>query len=101
MESHPQVTVDQYNLSDFAAFDYSALTEKLNSDKIPVSKDENIAESVCVIGEVKNWQRYLYVPGAWDSVKGDIVVDPGEAASRMHRVYPGAKVLLLIREQSG
>jgi hypothetical protein len=102
LESHPEVTVDQYNLSDLlhSITEGPALREKPCLDKIHVSKDENIAESVCKIGKVNSWQRYVYVPGAWDRVKDDIIVDPGEAASRMHKVHPGAKVLLLIREQA-
>ena len=46
------------------------------------------------------WQRYLYVPGAWDRVKHEVVIDPGETARRIYNVHPQAKVLLLIREQA-
>ena len=102
LESHPEVTVDHYNLSYLlhSIGDNSAPVDKPYRNKIHVSKDENIAESVCVIGELKNWQRYLYVPGGWDNVKNDIVVNPPEAAARLHKVHPRAKVLLLIREQA-
>ena len=40
------------------------------------------------------------MPGAWDRVKNDIIVDPAEAASRLHKVHSQAKILILIREQS-
>lgn len=101
LEKHPQVTVDEFQLSQLLKSTAGTITisEKPSLEKIHVSKDENVAESVCVIGELKNWQRYVYVPGAWDLVKKDIVIDPGEAASRLHRVHPDAKVLLVIREQ--
>src|SRR5690349_17583212 len=68
--NHPQVTVDQFQLSDLLhqvgrRFD---VREKPSLHKVHVSKDENVAESVCVIGNLNNWQRYTYVPGAWDRV---------------------------------
>jgi hypothetical protein len=102
LENHPEITVDQFNLSDLLQPNRDAVTvsEKPCSDRIHVSKDENVAESVCVIGEWKNWHRYLYVPGGWDRVKNDVIIDPGEAASRLHKVHPDAKVLIIIREQS-
>jgi hypothetical protein len=102
LENHPQITVDQFQLSDLLQpiAGTLAICEKPCSGKVHVSKDENVAESVCVVGEVKNWQRYLYVPGAWDLVKNDVIVDPIEAASRLHKVHPGAKVLLVVREQT-
>jgi hypothetical protein len=101
LESHPEVTVSQFELSDIlqqtgGRFEIQA---KPSLHKIHVSKDENIAESVCVVGDLKNWQRCLYVPGAWDQVKNDILIDPGEAALRLHKIHPDAKVLLVIREQ--
>jgi len=101
LEGHPEITVDQFQLSHLLKSTGTfALSEKPCFNKIHVSKDENVAESVCVIGEIKNWQRYVYVPGAWDRVKNDIIVDPAEAASRLHKVHPQARVLLLIREQA-
>jgi Sulfotransferase family len=102
LESHPQITVDQFQLSDLLQpiTGTLAVREKPYPDKIHVSKDENVAESVCVVGELKNWQRYLYEPGAWDRVKNDVVVDPAEVALRLHKVHPDAKVLIVIREQT-
>jgi len=101
LENHPEITMDHYLLSDLlqthAEF---ALSEKPCANKVHVSKDENIAESVCIVGTLENWQRYLYVPGAWDSVKNDVVVSPWAAAARLHKVHPRAKVLVLIREQA-
>ena len=102
LESHPQITVDQFQLSILLKPNVGtlALREKPRSNKIHVSKDENIAESICVIGEVKKWGKYLYVPNAWDDVKSDVIVDSYEAARRLHRVHTGAKVLIVIREQT-
>ena len=101
LESHPEVTVDQFNLSDLLQPSQGAIvvSEKPFPNKVHVSKDENIAEAVCVVGEANNWQKHLYVPGAWDQVKNDVVIDAGEAASRLHKVHPDAKVLIVIREQ--
>lgn len=103
LKAHPEVTTDHNCVADLllsrSLADSSVITEKPCPNKIHVSRDESIAESVCVTGELKNWQRYVYVPGAWDRVKDDIVVDPAEAALRLHKVHPDAKVLLLIREQ--
>ena len=94
LENHPEVTVSQFELSDLlqqigGRFE---TREKPCLHKVHVSKDENIAESVCIVGELKNWQRCLYVPGAWDRVKNDILVDPGEAALRLHKMHPAAKI---------
>ncbi len=102
LQSHPQITVDQFQLSDLLQPNAGALSmrQKPCADKVHVSKDENVAESVCVVGDLKNWQRYLYTPDAWDRVKNDVIVDPAEAAARLHKVHPEAKVLIVIREQS-
>ena len=78
-----------------------AVTGKPCPNKIHVSRDESVAESLCVIGDFRNWQRYRYIPGAWDRVKNDVVVDPAETASRLHKAHPRAKGLLVIREQAG
>jgi hypothetical protein len=102
LEDHPDVTVDQFKLSDLLqrANGRIAVSAKPRSDKVHVSKDENVAESVCVVGEWKNWHRYLYVPGGWDNVKDDVIIDPEKAASRLHKVHSEAKVLIVIREQA-
>ena len=104
LEGHPEVTVDHNCLVPLLyprpIGDTAVVKEKPSPDKIHVSRDENIAESICWIGGLNNWRRYKYVPGAWDRVKNDIVVDPAETASRIHKVHFDAKVLLLIREQA-
>jgi hypothetical protein len=102
LQSHPQITVDQTQLSHLLQPTGGALAirQKPHEDKVHVSKDENVAESVCVVGDLQNWERYLYVPGAWDRVKDDVIVDSTEAALRLHKVHPDAKVLIVIREQS-
>jgi len=100
LENHPEVTTDAHRLSQLLRPGIPATTDKPSPNKVHVSRDEDVAESICIIGELENWQRYLYVPGGWDSVKNDIVVSPWEAAARLHKVHPRAKVLLLIREQA-
>src|SRR5436190_14233169 len=102
LQKHPQITVDQFHLSDLLKPSAGALAiqQKPCADKIHISKDENVAESVCVVGDLNNWQRNLYVPGAWDHVKNDVVVHPAEAALRLHKVHSDAKVLIVIREQT-
>jgi hypothetical protein len=102
LEKHPQVTVDEHRLAEllFPNGDQVGLVAKPSPEKVHVSRDENVAESVCWVKGRENWSRYLYVPGAWDRVKNDIVVDPGEAALRIHRLHDQAKVLLIIREQA-
>lgn len=102
LENHPEITVDQFKLAALLRQpqDAVAVIEKPCSNKIHVSKDESVAESVCLTGEWKNWQRNLYVPGGWERVKDDVIIDPAEAASRLHKVHPDAKVVIVIREQS-
>ncbi|MFZ3338875.1 MAG: sulfotransferase [Xanthobacteraceae bacterium] len=103
LKNHSEVTTDHNCLAELLlphpTSDPCIIAEKPNPDKIHISRDESIAESVCVIGELRTWQRYLYVPNAWDRVKSDIVVDPFETAARLHKVHPSARVLMLIREQ--
>jgi len=102
LENHPEVTVDQFKLSDLLQLrdGGTGVSDKPYPNKIHVSKDENVAESVCVVGDRKNWRRHLYVPEGWEKVKDDIVIDPGIAASRLHKVHSDAKVLIVIREQA-
>ena len=104
LENHPDVTTDHNHLADLllphSKADIPAVTEKPCLDKVHVSREESIAESVCVIGELVNWQRYLYVPDAWDRVRNDVIVDAAETASRLQKTHPHAKILVMIREQA-
>jgi hypothetical protein len=102
LENHPEVTVDQFSLSELLkpVTGVVPVTNKPTPDKVHVSKDENVAESICVIGDVKYWKKHLYAPDSWDRVKDDVRIDPGEAASRLHKVHPNAKVLIVVREQA-
>jgi hypothetical protein len=104
LENHPEVTID-HNQIALLLVPHSSADLSFNAGnpchgKIHVSRDEGFAESLCVTGSVENWRRYRYIPGAWDRVKFDILVDPGEASSRLHRAHPDAKVLMVIREQT-
>jgi hypothetical protein len=104
LENHTEVTIDHGRIAFLllppSAADSSLVSGELCQNKIHVSRDEGLAESLCVIGDLSKWHRYKYVPGAWDIVKDEIVVDPEEAASRLHRAHPHAKVLMVIREQT-
>ncbi|HZP76297.1 MAG TPA: sulfotransferase [Pseudolabrys sp.] len=104
LNEHPEVTTDHGPLADLlysaAAPESAAIVDKPHPGKVHVSRAESVAESVCVIGKAEAWSRALYVPGGWDRVTNDIVVDPGVAAARLHKVHPDVKVLLLIREQA-
>lgn len=104
LENHPEVTIDHHQLAllliSRSPGDFSPDVGKPCHGKIHVSRDEGFAESLCVTGDLENWHRHKYVPGAWDRVKGDIHVDPGEASSRLHKAHPDSKVLIVIREQT-
>lgn len=104
LKAHPEVSTDHNCLANlllnYSTAENVAVSEKPSVGKVHFSRDESIAESVCVVGELKNWEKYLYVPGAWDRVSSDIVVDPEKAASRLHKAHPNAKVLIVIREQA-
>ncbi len=103
LENHPEVTIDHHGIvplllqSNCTSFLVAA---KPCNDKVHVSRDEGFAESLCVIGDLFKWHRYKYIPGAWDVVKNEILVDPDEAAGRLHRAHPQAKVLIVLREQT-
>jgi Sulfotransferase family len=103
LQSHSQVTTDSWwlgsLLSSESVVNPPVVVDKPCANKIHVTRDENVAEAVCITGDKKKWQRYIYVPGAWDAVKDDVIVDPREAALRLHKVLPDAKILLLIRKQ--
>ncbi len=110
LENHPEVTTDHDLLTPLlfassiaGASAATAIAEKPCSDKIHVSIDEKVTESVCVIGEdaigEEKWNCYRFVPDAWDKVKDDIVLDPVVSALRLQKFHPRARVLLLIREQ--
>lgn len=104
LENHSEVTIDRGRTSPLllppSAADSSSIHGESHQNKIHVSRDEGLAESLCVTGDLSKWHRYKYVPGAWDIVKDDILVDPEEAASRLHRAHSHAKVLMVIREQT-
>jgi hypothetical protein len=73
--------------------------EKPWPNKIHVSIDEMVAISVCLVNEEK-WKSWRLIPGAWDKVKDDVLLDPAAAALRLQKIHSRARVLLLIREQS-
>src|SRR5262249_10959327 len=104
LDAHPQVTTDHNCIIPLLRARQLAhmprATAKPSASKIHVSRDENVAESVCVVGDLNNWQCYKYVPDAWPRVKNDVCLDPTEAALRLQRVYSHAKIVLLIREQA-
>jgi Sulfotransferase domain len=104
LESHPEVTTDRDRLSPLLcessiARPHSAIGEKPRPNKIHVSIDEMVAISVCLANEEK-WKNWRLIPGTWDKVKDDVLLDPTAAALRLQKMHSRARVLLLIREQS-
>jgi hypothetical protein len=103
LEGHPEVTTDHNRIAPLLLHanwsEYVASARPAGS-KVHVCRDEGVAESICVTGDIRTWQRNSYLRDAWNEVKGDIRVDPGEAASRLRKVHPRAKVLMVIREQA-
>jgi Sulfotransferase domain len=77
----------------------AALRERPAANKIHISIDEMAALSICGIAE-EQWQNYRLIPDAWHKVKEYVDLDAALAASRLRKVHPSAKVLLLIREQA-
>lgn len=103
LESHPEVMLEHHRIALLllprSTPDHFPSAGVPHRGKIHVSRHEGFAESLCVTGDLDNWHRYKYVPGAWDRVKNDVLVDPVEAASRLYSAHPRAKVLMVIREQ--
>lgn len=103
LDQHPQVTTDRNLLGplyEATIADVAAATgDKPDAAKIHVSINEKVAESICVVGDRYAWRDYKFVPDSWDSVKAAIVIDPHEAALRLKRAHPAAKVLMMIRDQ--
>jgi hypothetical protein len=103
LESHPEVTTDHNRVLPLLLRswhdDLLVASERPSVNGIHVSRDESVAESLCVIGDPKKWVRYRYIPDAWNFVKDDVVVDPAETASRLREAHPDAKVLMVIRDQ--
>ena len=103
LKAHPEVTTARNLMADPLLLpqpEKFALTAKPRQDKIHVTTDEGIAESVCVIGDPKNWHRFKFQPDVWDRIKNDIVVDPTQKALRLSKIAPRAKILMLIRDQA-
>lgn len=104
LEGHPEVMLEHHRIAllllpQSTPDDFPGAGNPDHS-KVHVSRHEGFAESLCVTGDLENWHRYKYVPGAWDRIKDDILVDPREAASRLYKAHPDGKVLMVIREQA-
>jgi hypothetical protein len=67
--------------------------------KVHVRHNEKITESICVVGDSKLWNQNRWVPGAWERVKSEVILDQKESALRLKRAFPSAKILMTIREQ--
>lgn len=102
LQDHPDVTTDHNRIAPVLRLDWSdcVLAGKPIPSKVHVCRDESVAESICIVGNLRIWQRYKYVRDAWDEIKSAICIDPAEAARRLHKVHPQAKVLMVIREQA-
>ncbi len=98
--SHPQLNYDDQQIAELLYQpDFKPEIIDKPNGKVYISCDESIAESVCITGRPEIWSKYLYRPGCFNLVRHDLIIDPREAARRMHRVHPNAKVLIVIREQ--
>ncbi len=98
--AHPQLGYDDQQIAEllYQPNFEPELIDKPNG-KIYISCDESVSESVCVTGRPEVWGKYLYHPGCFNLVRHDLVIDPREAARRMKKVHPNAKILMVIREQ--
>ncbi len=98
--AHPQLNYDDQQIAELLYQpDFKPDLIDKPKGKVYISCDESIAESVCVTGRPEIWSQYLYRPGCFNLVRHDLIIDPREAARRMHKVHPNAKVLIIIREQ--
>ncbi len=104
LENHPEVTAHHNRVLPLLWPQADGDVADFGADKqggmIQFSRDELIGLSMCITGDPKNWSRHLFIPGAWDKVKGDVVLDPAMSARRIRQVCPNAKILLTTREQT-
>jgi hypothetical protein len=102
LESHPEVTTDHNRilplLWSYQPERASVLADKPSVNKVHFCRDELIALSITA--NESGWRRDLFVPGAWDKVKDDFVLDAAASATRLQKLQPRAKILLTIREQA-
>lgn len=103
LAAHGDVTVDRDALRPLYGASMNAFErgpQLANRGRIHVSINEKVAESVIFVGDHPRWRQEMFTPGAWEIVRPHIRIDPHEAATRMKNAYPGAKALLVIREQT-
>ena len=103
LSAYDKVTVDrdaQWPLygASIGAIEAGEPRHAVNGD-IHISINEKVAESVIYAGDHAHWRHHMFMPDAWDMVCSHIRIDPAEAAARMKKAYPAAKVLIVIREQ--
>lgn len=98
--AHPGINYDDQQIAEllYQPSFKPDLIEKPN-DKVYISCDESIVESVCITGRSEVWGKYLYRPGCFNLVRHDLIIDPREAARRIKTVHANAKVLVIIRDQ--
>ena len=103
LAAYDQVTVDrdaQWPLYGASIGSVEAgVPRNVGDGGIHISINEKVAESVIYAGDHAYWRRQMFTPGAWDTVRSHIRIDPVEAAARMKKAYPAAKVLIVVREQ--
>jgi hypothetical protein len=98
--THPGVSSDEQMMAQILyQRDYSPILQPKPSGKVHISCDESVAESVCVVGSILPWAENLYHPGEFNKVKFDVIFSSFEAAKRLKAIFPGAKVLMVIRDQ--
>jgi hypothetical protein len=98
-----QVTVDRDALRPLYGASIGAVESgaprQASGGSIHISINEKVAESVIFIGDHAHWRNHMFTPGAWETVRPHIRIDPVEAAARIKKAYPSAKVLIVVREQ--
>ncbi len=98
--THPQLNYDDQQIAELLYQpNYKPELIDKPEGKVYISCDESIVESVCITGRPHIWGKYLYRPGCFNLVRHDLILDPKEAAQRMKKVHPNAKILIIIREQ--
>jgi hypothetical protein len=80
---------------------HSELSELLSGDlDADFVRAESVADSIQFKCPREKWHRLMYVPGAWDQIKDDLVIDPFANAKALKACYPDAKILLITREHA-
>jgi len=72
----------------------------IGTEGVTVCINEKIAESVVVSGTRAIAKAKMFTPGSWPAVREELRLDPREMARRIATLYPGGRILIIIREQA-